>query len=567
MKHTLTGLKVFTFLFVTISWHFVNGENPFRVHGNIGLFYDMYSYAAVGYDDFRPRHPSDLARLSAHATLSAGQHFSMPFAIDISNQSRAYHLPLLPEERLIDYVQNPRNNIHINPTYKWMQGYLGTQTPGFSALTTGNIPIFGVGLALNPGLFSFAAHYGRSQIAVNANPTADIAGAWEQRILAAQIGVGQQGATRFSVNVVHRKDDMTSLESPPEGLPPQEGVTISPHLQIRIAQNLLFSTETAGSVFTRDLTGPPLPFENDILDEVQRFVTVTGSTNMDFSNITSLEWQSAAFDIGAEVRYIGPGFEPVGFRTVERDLIDYNVKAGLRLLDNRLIVSGSVGLRENNLQNTTAESTSRIIANTNMFLQPGDVFSLAANFSNFGFRNNVLYDTLKVEMIQNMLTVTPGLQINHMVLNHTISATAGIQQFDEYNVVTGDFVKTQSTNLHANYTMLFANIPLNIHLMGMYLVNETPVMDLTLYHVGLTVRYRLFDNRLVPSVMISHSGIDREGFSTDHRWRFNARTNFKITETMDIRAGYTYSRYDYGSARPGANTSEHRLQLSLSQRL
>ncbi len=565
MKKTTIKPYLAIILILFAAPPYVQSANPFGIQGNIGIFYDMYNYSALGYDDFRPRFPSDLARFSAHATITAGQHFSMPFGIDITNQSTAYHLPSLPEERLIDYVQSPRNNININPTYKWAQAYLGSQSPNFSALTTGDIPIFGVGIELNPGKFLFSAHYGRSQLAVNANPVENIVGAYEQRILASRIGFGQAGGTLLTLNMVYRNDEESSVDIPPISLQPQQGFTLSPRLQIKLSETLKFVTETAGSVFSHDLNGPGMPIESDILDQADNLIAVNGSTNTDFLNISSLEWQSNHVGLGAEVRYIGPGFEPVGYRAMERDLIDYNLKANLRLWDNRLLLNGTAGIRENNLQNNQAESTTRIIANANLYAQITEAFNISSMYSNFGFRNNVLFDTLKVEMIQNMFSVTPGFQVNRNDLNHIISATASMQLFDEFNMFTGDFTTTQSTSFNASYNLVFANIPFNVGLMGMYLQNETPVMDLDLYHIGLTARYRFMENRLTPSLMLAHSGITREGFTTDHRWRINLKTDYKITEKMNLRFGYTYSNYQYGTTRPDASTNEHRLQLSVTQ--
>ncbi len=564
-KLTLTRTLATTVIWL-VSQQSVQPAEPFGIQGNIGIFYDMYNYSTLGYDDFRPRFPSDLARFSAHATVTAGKHFSMPFGIDITNQSTAYHLPSLPEERLIDYVQNPRNNININPTYKWAQAYLGSQSPNFSSLTTGDIPIFGVGIELNPGKFLFSAHYGRSQLAINANPVENIVGAYEQRILASRIGFGQAGGTLFTLNMVYRNDEESSVDMPPAGLQPQQGFTLSPRLQIQISETVKLVTETAGSAFSHDLNGPAMPMESELLDQAGNLIPVNGSTNPDFSNISSLEWQSSHVGLGGEVRYIGPGFEPVGYRAMERDLIDYNLKANLRLWDNRLLLNGTAGIRQNNLQNNQAESTTRIIANANLYTQITEAFNISTMYSNFGFRNNVLFDTLKVEMIQNMFSVTPGLQVTRNNINHIINATASIQLFDEFNVFTGEFISTRSTSYNASYNLVFTSIPFNIGLMGMYLQNETPAMDLDLYHIGLTARYRIMGNRLIPSVMLAHSGITREGFTTDHRWRANLRASYEVRQSMELRLGYTYSYYQYGSVRNDAATHEHRLQISLAQR-
>ena len=539
--------------------------NPFSIQGRLGLFYDMYNYSAFEYAGFRPRYPSNLGRFSAQATISAGAHFQLPFGIDISTRGSSYYLPNMPEEGFIDYVQNPRNNIHMNPSYKWIQGFIGTQSPNFTSLTTGDIPIFGLGLSLNPGRFLFSVHYGKSQLAVNPDPLENIAGAYGQRILAARAGYGDPDGTMFMLNVVRRKDDITSLDASPAGVSPVAGVSISPLLQVRISESLLFSTETAGSVFTSDINGPPSVIENDWLVHADNLININGSSYADFSNISSLEWRSDNVGIGAEVRYIGPGFQPVGYRTMETDVIDYNLKTDLSLFDQKVQLNGSGGLRTNNIHDNMTESSRRFIANLSLFTQLTESFSVLSTFANFGFNNNAMFDTLKVEMVHNSYSFSPTFQINGTDLNHMINLSAGLQDFDEFNVVTGDFISMRSVNYSATYNLGFVQSPLNFGVTGMYLDNESPVMGLRLYHLGVTARYSFMDRRIRPSLTLSHAGITREGFTTDARWRLNLKTSYHLNETLDVRFGYNLSYYEYGSSRPEAKTTEHRLQLSVAQ--
>ena len=562
------SLRIFLLFFLThltISSLF-GSANILRFQGHAGIYYDFYNHSQQNYDQFRPRYPSNFGRLSAHAILSAGQFFSMPVGIDITMGQATYHLPQIPEEGLIDYVRNPRNNIHVNPRYKWAQAWLGTQTPSFSALTTGDIPVFGAGLEINPGDFIFSAHYGTSQIAINANPLENIAGAYRQRIMASRMGYGKADGTHFMINFVRQKDDPNSVEQRPLGVQPKEGIVLSPVLQIRFAPSLTFTTENAASAFTRDLLGPEAFVENDFTPIAESFLQVNGSTYTDFSNISSIDWKSDLVGLGLEVRYIGPGFEPVGFRAMERDIIDYSVKTNLNLFQNKVIVSGTTGIRTNNLQNTTAESTRRFIANVNLFARVSDAFSFNSNYSNFGFRNNVLFDTLKVEMIQNMFTISPSLQLQGETATHIIGVGSTFQFFDEFNVFTGDFNTTQSMSFTGNYNIVFKEMPLNLGLMGMYLENTTPVTQLNLFNIRLMARYRLLDKKLTPRVMFSYTGVQRNEHTADQRIQFQLGASYKITESIELKAGYNLSNYVYGSFRPDARTAEHRVSLSVQQR-
>src|SRR6056297_2018780 len=110
----------FVFIFMLLQNSLIaQSSDFFSISGRMGIFYDFYDASAANYDSFRPRYPNNFARFSTQATFSAGEYFSMPIGIDISLGQTTYHLPQIPEENLIDYVRNPRNNIHVNPTYKW----------------------------------------------------------------------------------------------------------------------------------------------------------------------------------------------------------------------------------------------------------------------------------------------------------------------------------------------------------------------------------------------------------------------------------------------------------------
>ena len=556
---------IIVFLLLSLS---ISAQKPemFKLNGSMGLFYDWYGFSQQNYETFRPKYPENLIRFSFHSTISAGKYFSMPLGLDITNQQTSYILPSLPEERFIDYVQNPRNNISINPTYKWAKVFLGTQIPAYSPLTTGDIPVFGAGVHLNPGRFIFSFNYGKSQPAINASPFDNIAGTYEQWLLASRIGIGKEDGTKFVLHFVQLTDDIASVQNQPEQIKPIEGVTISPLLQIRLAKSLLFITETAGSLFTRNRLETDLPVDIDYPEQIGKLITINSSSNADISNISSLEWKSQSVLVGAEVRYIGAGFQSVGYRTMERDLIDYNLKSNLKLFNNNLIFTGTAGIRTNNLQSTTMESTNRFIANVNLYTKFSDVFSVNSSYSNFGFRNNVVFDTLKVEMIQNSLTVAPSLQFKGTGINHIINSSVSLQFFDEYSYFDATTISTLSNSYNVSYNLAFTNIPLVMGAMGLYLENETPQNQLSIYNIGINARYRLLDKKLTPSVLLSYSGITRNEHTTDNRARLNLKTEYKITPKLVMQIAYNWSNYVYGSSRPGAKTNEHRLQLSLGQR-
>jgi hypothetical protein len=566
MSDYVMGAIILAMILLFIAPGFVQSQPAINFSGSVGLSYDGYRYSESNFASFRPRHPDNLGRLTADATLTAGRHFTMPVSIHITTGQNTYQLPSLPDEGLIDYIRNPRNNVSINPSYRWIHGFLGSQTPTYSDLTTGDIALFGAGLELDPGHFLFTVNYGTSQLGVEYDPFNNIAGAYTQKILASRVGYGRKDGTRFVLNFVKVADDETSISSASPGMRPAEGITFSPLLQVRLATDLIFTTEFAGSVYTFDLLGPESPYDNEVLDFMDRFLRINASSNADWSNVTSLVWQGESLMLGGEVRYVGAGFQSAGYRVMERDLIDYKINTGVRLRDNRISLNGSFGLRTNNLHDTTLDKTNRTILNLNVFGQVTDDFSVNANYANFGFRNNVTLDTLRIEMINNTVAVSPSYQIRTDAHTHVISGSVSYSHFDEFNLFTGRFQNTTSLSTSANYQMLFHDRPLSLGAMAMILTNDTPVSDIRIITAGINARYRLYDRRLVPSMRFTYSNISREPFTADHRLRLQLRTSYKITEYADLNFSWNTSTYRYGSARPDATLFENRFQVSLQTR-
>lgn len=549
--------------FIGISMY-AQKKNPFKMNGSMSLHYDAYMYDAQNYATFRPRYPENLVRFNANASLQIGKHFSLPFSVSISNQKTLYNLPTVPEENIVDFVRNPKNNISIHPEYKWVKAHIGTHSPAYSNLTTGDINIFGAGIDLNPGKFIFSANYGTSQRAVEENTAFNIVGAYEQKIVATRIGFGKIDGSKFTLNIVKIKDDVTSITAPIANKP-IEGITIAPLVQVKFGKKLFFKTETAASVYTSDLLNS-FALDGDITTALQDVITVNASSKGDFSHATSLEWKSKKLTLGGEVKYIGPGFVPVGFRNIEKDILDYKVKTGLKLFKGKTALNLMLGLRTNNVQNTTLQSTKRIISNVNIFSQMSKAFSINMSYSNFGFNNNVTDDNLRIEMINNTFTISPNYRFKTKNHDHQIGANLNLNSFDQFDTVSASFRKSNSTSYSGNYNVLFKSIPLNINLIGLHLKNDTPVSSFVMNNFGATFGYKFLKKKITPALGINYVTISKDLFTKDKRFSTRLKLKYKITKKLQFKFSYKLNNYTYGSSRPNALTNENKFKFSILKR-
>jgi hypothetical protein len=533
-------------------------------NGNIGLFFDTYNYNAQNYPTFRPKYPANELRLNVNATLQIGKYLSIPFGVSISNQKTLYNLPSLPEENLIDFIQNPRNNISINPEYKWIKGYLGTQTPTYSKLTTGDTPIFGIGIELNPKKFIFSANYGLSQRAIESDLFLNIVGAYKQKILATRIGYGKIDGTKITLNLVKIKDDINSVVNIPLYDNPIEGLTISPLIELHLKEKILFKTETAASIFTSNLNNS-FSINDATIESFNSIITINATSKADISHVSSLDYISKKFTIGGEIKYIGPGFVPVGYRNIEKDILDYKLKSSFKLFKDKTSINGMFGIRKNNVKNTNLQSTKRVISNINVFSQISESFSINANYSNFGFNNNEINNVIRVEMINNSFSLAPSYKFKSEKINHQINVNGSLNIFDQFDAISNSFVATKSKNLSLNYNLMFKEMPLNINFISLFFNNKMPSSTIKMSNYGTTVSYKFLDKKLSPSLGLNLANITRGNFTTDHRFGMRIKAKYKITKKLQFNLSYRLNKYKYGSSRPNAITNEHRMQFALVQ--
>lgn len=540
-------------------------EEPFvKYRGNIGIYYDVYTYNQNNYDNFRARYPSNLFRLNASMSLSFGQYFTVPISLNVTNQKVLFTYPQLPQGNIVDYIKNPKNNISIKPKYKWIQGYIGTQTPTYSELTTGDMRIFGIGADINPKKFIFSFSHGISQLAIEPNKEFNMEGAYKQKMTAFRIGIGSIQGSKFTLNVVKVKDDVNSITEKPLYSKPIDGVTVSPLLETRLFKKLFLKTETAASIFTNNLNNE-YEVDEPFIEKLHKFIDVNGSTQAGLAHKTSLMWKSGSISVGGEFKFVSAAFLPVGYRNAERDYIDYKLNTNFQVFKKSTYVNGSFGIRTNNVQNTTVASTKRIIGNLSVNSRITKHFSVNANFSNFGFKDsNGLSLQDKIEITNNTFSLTPSYNFETKKARHLATLTTSFVNYKQFEAISNSYVNTTTTNLNLMYGMFFKKIPLTTQITGMFMKNKMPNTELAIMNIGTSVGYKFFKRKLSTKLSLNYVNVKRQDFTADNRITSNLQLNYKITKKMRFAVNYRMNQYKYGSAKPDASTGEHRLQFALS---
>ena len=565
-------MKNYTYILLLSSLFFTwtaksQKSKKIKFSGSLGLSYDYYNYSAYNYFGFRPRYEPNIFHLNINARLQMGRYLSIPFGINISNRKVSYNLPNIPNENLVEYVQNPRNNIHIDPSYKWFKAHLGSHTPQYSTLTTGDIQIFGLGFSMNPGKFILAANYGVSQTAIKPDILLNTPGAYKQTMVGVQLGYGKEKGDKFVFNLVKIKDDISSINtSSSVGYDPVEGISVSPLLKIKLFKHLIFKTETAVSLYTSNLKALALPSNNFFPSQLNNYITLNSSSVFDFAHNTSLTWKSKDFLLGGQIKYIGPGYMPIGYRNIEKDIIDYKINTGFKLFRKKLHLKGSIGIRTNNINNTTLVSTKRLLASLNVFGKISKQFSFNASYTNFGFNNNQNLPALRIEMINNSFSFSPSYRFKSRNKQHVISMNLSLNNLDMYNVASLSFITTKTQTFNTNYNVIFKNIPLSLGTNILLLKNKSAVLDMSISNFVINAGYKFYNKKIKPSLSIGYMNIRRLGFSADNRFVTKFKLKYKVNKKLSIKMLYTLTNNDYGTIHPGASVTENKAQISINKK-
>lgn len=535
-----------------------------HVSGQAQLSGDFYGSSSSP-TGFEPSvRPASLLRFVLTPTVTY-REFQLPITIAIASKQTNVTTALAPQQSLQQFLQNPLNTVSLSPKYGWAQLHLGTQTPRYSDLSTGDVPGFGVGAELSPGPVMVAGFYGITQRGIEPDSNANIVGAYQRKMFAAKVGLGDRELRYVDFTVVHTADDTTSIAATPLGfVPPQQGSLASLATFFRLSNQLSLKAEGAISLFTRDQRSPE--FAGSDLDFLSPIQLIRESTRLDVGATAGLAFNEVLWGAELDLRYLGDGFVPLGFPYQPTDLFELRFSPRVQLLDNRLLLNGSVGYRVNNLSGTNLQTATQILGMANIVAQLTEALMVAASYTNFGLRNNVVNDTLKIRTVNQSFTVSPTYTLRGESLVHTITATFSLNDYSDANTLTGTLNNAKTTSLFGTWSTAFLAIPLTLSATLSSVESAFAGAELSLLSAGISGGYRLMEGRLRPSLRLGWGRNAFAGFTPDNNITLQADAAWSITETLTWELSASATLYRYGSSRGGGSVNEQFLRTGITTR-
>ena len=549
MRHT-SLLLVLSCLSAGLVREAVSQTAPVRFDGNLSLGSELYS--STGIDARRPR---STARAIFTPTLTFFDQIRLPFEFYVTTDDRGFRQPF--------------NQFGVSPRlWGWVTLHAGYYSSRISDLTFGDARLFGGGVELTPGNFRFSFLYGRSQKAVQTDTLAGVRGVFERTLYAIKIGYGRQNEFFFDLNFLHAVDDQGSIQNPAFGVAsdsvasrfgvaPMENAVVSLSYGVPIAGRIVqLLGETAVSALSNDTRSPELTSTAIKLGSIFRPRT---SSQIDGASTLSLNIVPVqTFSLRLSGKWVGPGFVSLGYAQLPNDAMEWTVAPSFRLSNGTFSIRPTVGMRYNNLRNNRFSTTKRTIVNVSSTVQPSQAFGLDLQYSNYGMRSNPRNDTLKIDNISQIVTVSPRYNFPSWSGQSTLVASYTFQDYTDYNVVTSNTSNNRMQSGMLSWSLGFPST-LSLTTSLVYTHSAASLVSTIVRSISESIGHAFFENHMTTSASIGFNSVSV--LSTDQQITGRLSASYNTQGWGVFTIALSTNSYDYGNTASNKPYSEQQGSL------
>jgi hypothetical protein len=354
--------------------------------------------------------------------------WNVPFSYTFSNYQNSF--------------QQPFNQYSINPAYKWIALHAGYCSMNFSPYSLSGHIFLGAGVDLTPpGIFRASIMYGRLLRAIEPD-TANKNVVPSYRRMGYGIKVGLVKSNNSLEFIMFKAyDDNRSLKNviADSTLKARENLVLSLGGKVSVMKGLTWNGEIAGSAINDNINDP-----GDASSSVGRLYTSTGLFKSRSSSLyykamkTALNYAFEKSTIGLAYERIDPGYATLGTYYSNNDYVNYTANMSTNLF-NKISLSLSAGIQQDDLDHKKTSSTKRFISSVNVAYNVNEKLNVSTSYSGFQTYTRVksqFEDINRISPYQyidtlNFTQLTNSLNTN---VSYNFARNAKKQQYLSFNV-------------------------------------------------------------------------------------------------------------------------------------
>jgi hypothetical protein len=249
---------------------------------------------------------------------------------------------------------------------------------------------------------------------------------------------------------------------------------------------------------------------------------------------------------------------------MQSDRFDITIEPILNIFKSKMQISSSIGQRIDNLSGARSATTNQTLLAGNLQYQLNQVLTISGSYSNFGLRNSVKNDTLKLELVSTSWNISPSLSIKSTKNIHTITAIYSQSIFDDFNTISGELNGNDSKNVSMSYAWSKVTLPLNIMGSISYLENNSSIGSYLVKSININIGYRFFKSKLgvigglilTQSIIESKDAGDQLMITLSLKYNINKKVNMSLNGSMNL--------FKYGVDRPNISYIENFFKTGLT---
>lgn len=538
MGKTQRNLGVFVLILITqiCLGQSDSAKSKISISGNAGSQLEVYSIEAND-TSMRARKMPFNYRIFINPTIKFGDKFSLPFSFSISQRQATALYPQIPAEKPIDYLINPYNNVGLHPKFKWGEFHLGTHTPSYSDLSIGNVPLFGLGFDINPGVLRLAVSSGLSSWGTLPDPVLGIRPVYQRKVISAKVGVGKKDKSGIYFNLLKVFDDTAKTNMLPQ-LNPEEGVVLSTNYELKLTDKIKWTGELAGSVYTTNSTIAP-DSSNEILNNLSFLISPRLGSMADFALVSKLDFNFNKFGLGLNLKHFGAGYKSLMNPFQQSDIQDLTVSPRFQFFKNKWMVNGEVGVRRNNISGTKiGQSIDKLYLLNNTIMLTKSIV-LNGTYTNFGVENEAANDTLKVKFISENFSVNVNYKFKISSLKNTLTLGYNQSVFEDLNIVSGVNNNNDSKMFLLAYSVLKKKVKVGFS--GSKVFNNQSLRQLEILNTSVNISYKLDKPNLTFSGRLSYNITDIDALTRTNqltlrpsiKWEVKKKTSINLSGSIN----------------------------------
>jgi len=527
----------------------LSAQKPFTLNGAVSL--STTGYSASGIPDRRD--PFSWTIVGSPVASIYG--VQLPFSFIISEQERSFRQPF--------------DQFGISPQYKFITLHLGYTSMNMSRYTMAGVTFLGAGIELTPNPLRFSAMYGRLQRAVEEDTTQqDNLPAYQRMGYAVKLGFGTD-AGYFDINYFHAKDDSSSLSHAPvrADITPSENSVLALAAKVPILPQLSLDGEVAASLFTTDLRSPTLNLDSSsfpsIITSLYDFHT---STSLTFAEHADLNYNVPHFGIKLEYERIEPDFNSLGAYYFTTDIENWTIGPHFDVLDSKLRVGGSIGIQHDNILNTKAAQTQRLIGSANISWNPAQIFGIDAQYTNYstdqGSGRAPINDSIRARNVSQSMSLAPRLLLQSPDMNHSITLVTTYQQYTDLNAFTNALTNSQTKMATVGYNLSFIQEAKSIGISFLYSNTQSGGITTSVAGVNLNGSMNLVNNTITLGAGLGYTVTSVDLYSSSgNTITENINGSYRVTKLDNIGLSL-YATQNSGNTTVASQFQEITLTLN-----